>query len=512
MKKIILKLVFLFLILGNLTAQEKLDNNVVARIKEIGFHNSEIMNTLIYLSDICGPRLSGTSNYRKAAEWAKNKLLSWGLDKVELEKFDTPYPGWEVESFSICMIEPYYSPIIGYPAAWTGNTKTTVNSVPLVVDFENIETLKKLSGKLEGKILLFPFSESRKITPKSKIYNKKILQTTHSQINLFGNNGLGDNEPFNLKEIITENIKSFGKTSLEEIMDFLIDQKVAAVLIPSSVDNGILKVRDQFGYYKSGSAIPYIIISKEDHGRLIRMLERGIKPKISIKQKTRFYNQPENNVNVVGEFTGSDKKEEIVFVGAHLDSWHVGTGASDNAAGVAVMMEAIRILKKLNFRPLRTIKIGLWGGEEQLFFGSLGYVQKHFGKRFTNNTNSKKISIYLNQDSGSGKIRGVYLHGNEAVRPFFEDCFKPFNYLGVKTISSRNSFGTDHNVFNLFNIPAFEFIQDPDLAENYQYHSNLDVVDLIEEDNLKLNSVVIATLIYQAAMRDEMFPRKLLIK
>lgn len=516
MKRNVFKISFvlMFLYLGVCFAQEKIDHKIIARIKEAGFQHSRVMNTLIYLSDVHGPRLSGTPDYRKAAEWAKTQLEDWGLDKVKLEKYESDFAGWTIESFSVDMIEPKFLSIISHPAAWTGSTPGAIIGVPILFNFHNLDSLELYKGKLKGQILLFPESEPRN-SPGEKVYSDKILQETMQQINTFGPNGLGDKREFDLQEIMREDFEMFGKTEPDKIMEFLINEEVAAVLEPSYMDNGVLGISEErFGIYKENKAVPYIFISKEDHGRLLRMMERDVQPVLKINQKTRFYNEPDYHVNVIGDINGHDKnlKDQIIFIGAHLDSWHGGTGAADNAAGVAVMMEVMRIFKQLDIKPRRTIRIGLWGGEEQMFDGSLGYAKKHLVDLLGDGKTKEelsRISAYFNHDSGDGKIRGVYLQGNEALRSFFVESLMPFNFLGVETISARNTFGTDHVVFDALNIPAFEFIQDPSMYESHQYHSNMDVADLITEDNLKLNAVIIASVVYQAAMRDEMFPRKI---
>jgi len=506
--------IFVLLFLGFCFAQESIDHRIISRIKEAGFQHSQVMNTLIYLTDVHGPRLSGTPDYRKAAEWSKTQMETWGLDNVRLEKYESAFAGWTVESFSVDMIQPRFVSIISQPAAWTGSTPGDITGVPVLFNFHNLDSLEMHKGELKGKILLLPESEPRHDI-KPKVHNEQILQETGQQINPFGPKGLGDKQEFDLKKIMEEDFETFGKTKQDSIMAFLIEEEVAAVLEPSYLDNGVLGISEaRFGSYREDKAGPYIFISKEDHGRLVRMMERDVQPVLKINQKTQFYNEPDYHVNVIGNILGHDKKlkNQIVFIGAHLDSWHGGTGASDNAAGVAIMMEVMRIMKQLDIKPRRTIRIGLWGGEEQMFDGSLGYAKKHIADLLGDGEAKdelSRISVYINHDTGDGKIRGVFLQGNEALRPFFTACFEPFHDLGVKTISIQNSFGTDHVIFDALNIPAFEFIQDPSMTDSHQWHTSMDVTDLVTEDNLKLNAVVIASLVYHAAMRDKMLPRKI---
>jgi len=516
MKKTIFKISFVLICLspGLCFPQEKIDYKIISRIKEAGFQHSQVMNTLIYLADVHGPRLSGTPDYRNAAEWSKTQMETWGLDNVRLERYESDFPGWTVESLSVQMIEPRFASIISQPAAWTGSTPGEITGVPVLFNFHNLDSLKLRKGELKGKILMLPESKPRQ-EPMPRVYDEQILKETGRQINLYGPKGLGGRRHFDLREAQREDFDTFGKTRQDSIMTLLIQAEVAAVLEPSYLDNGVIGVSEaSFPYFREGKAIPYIFISKEDHGRLVRMMKREVEPVIKIHQKTRFYHEPDYHVNVIGDISGHDKKRknEIVFIGGHLDSWHGGTGASDNAAGVAVMMEVMRIIKQLDIKPRRTVRIGLWGGEEQFFDGSLGYTRTHIADLLGTEEDKgelSRISIYINHDTGDGQIRGIFLMGNEALRPFASACLEPFHYLGVKTVTIQNSYGTDHMLFDALNIPTFEFIQDPSLYESHQWHTSMDVTDLVTEDNLKINAVVIATLVYHAAMRDEILPRKL---
>jgi len=497
-------------------SQGSVDLAAIHRIQEAGFQHSQVMETLIGLCDMQGPRLSGTPAYRQAAERSQVLLKSWGVDEAQLERYTSAFAGWELENFSAAVVEPYYLTLTAQPAAWTGSTDGTVKGTPLLVDLYDLEALEARAGQLAGRILLHREAEPR-CAPEALVYNRPILKEAAAQLNPFGRTGLGDHRDWDLKAIMEEDFDRFGKSEEDALMDFLIAQNVAAVLMPSVMDNGLLRVSEaNFGACQDGEAVPFIFISKENHGRLLRMMERGLKPVVALNQKTRFFRNPDNHVNVIAQIDGTDPrlKHEVVLIGAHLDAWHGGTGASDNGAGCAVMMEVMRIFKQLNLKPRRTVRIGLWGGEEQMFNGSLGYAKAHLTDVLSGEPgpSPEKIIAYFNHDSGAGRIRGVFLQGNEACRPFFEAALKPFHRMGVETVSIRNSFGTDHVVFDALNIPAFEFIQDPGLYESHQYHANMDVVDLIEEDALKLNAVFIASLVYKAAMQDAPLPRKLIVK
>lgn len=497
-------------------AQGPVDLGAIHRIQEAGFQHSQVMETLIRLCDMQGPRLSGTPAYRQAAERAQALLNSWGVDEARLERYESAFAGWQLEAFSAALVEPCYLTLTAQPAAWTGSTEGTVKGTPLLVDLYDLEALKALAGQLAGRVLLHGEAEPRLAT-ETPVYNSTVLEEAAAQLSPFGEKGLGDRRNWDLKTIMTEDFDHFGKGEEDALMAFLIEQNVAAVLMPSVMDHGLLRVSEaNFGACQDGEAVPFIFISKENHGRLLRMIGHGLKPVVALNQQTRFFRNPDYHVNVIAQIDGTDPrlKDEVVLIGAHLDAWHGGTGASDNGAGCAVMLEVMRLFKQLDLKPRRTVRMGLWGGEEQMFNGSLGYARAHLTDVLSGESSPspEKISAYFNHDSGAGRIRGVFLQGNEACRPFFEAALQPFHRLGVKTVCIRNSFGTDHVVFDALNIPAFEFIQDPGLYESHQYHANMDVVDLIEEDALKLNAVLIASLVYTAAMRDAPLPRKLAVK
>jgi Zn-dependent M28 family amino/carboxypeptidase len=256
---------------------------------------------------------------------------------------------------------------------------------------------------------------------------------------------------------------------------------------------------------------PAFVITREQYGRIVRLTDRNIPVKLELSLQTRFYDDKTGS-NVVGEITGTDPKlkDEVVLLGGHFDSWHSGTGATDNGAGCAAMLEALRILKAIGVKPRRTIRVALWDGEEQSYYGSTGYVKKHYGDPNTGvlKPDSEKLAAYYNLDNGTGRIRGVFLQGNEAVRPIFAEYLKPFNYLGANTLTILNTGGTDHMVFDALNLPGFQFIQDPIDYESRTHHTNIDVLEAVNEEDLKVNAVIIAAFAYQTAMRDEKLPRK----
>ncbi|MFQ5753791.1 MAG: M28 family peptidase [bacterium] len=515
-------LLYLSLISLSLFAQEKVDHAIISRIKEEGFQHSQVMEIVSWLSDVYGPRLLGTPAYLEAAEWAKSEMEKWGLQNVRLDPLDNELRGWSAESFSMEMVEPRYTPIFTYPSAWTSSTNGEVSGVPLIIkldfDFWNppVDSLQEYHGKLNGKIVFW--DRGHKAKPHFEAFTTRFtdddLKSAEQNINPIPGKSL---TPWFYGESITERLSKYAKSYLKykELAKFFIDENVKALVFASDFDHGILHVDSYYNLFiKIGDikAIPTFFISNEQFSRIVRMKNKGVKPVLKLHLKTRFYEEEQFRVNVLAEIPGNDKelRQEIVMIGAHFDSWHAGTGATDNGAGSAVMMEAMRILKAIDIKPRRTIRIGLWTGEEQVLLGSMDYAKKNVGDIFTGRERSeqRKISAYFNFDNGSGRIRGIFLQGNEAVRPIFAALLEPFAYLKANTLAIQNTTGTDHLIFDGMNVPAFQFIQDPLNYGTVTHHTNLDVYEYVIEDDLKQSAVIVASLAYHVAMRDEMLPRK----
>ncbi len=516
--------VFIIVLFGFLSpalfAQEEVDQLVISRIKEEGFQRSQVMETLSWLSDVYGPRFVGTPAYREAAEWAENEMEKWGLQNVTLEGVDKKVRGWAAESFSVEMIKPRYMPINAWPAAYTKSTDGIITGVPqfinLKFDWKNppLDSLMEYKDQLKGKIVFWedgdpagPYFE-----PFALRWTDAELSHTEQAINPIAKEPL---EPWTSEQPIAKRLAQKTNTveKQRQLIKFFLREGVAALVFPSSADHGIIHAEKyQFSGIDDIKAVPTFFIAKEQFARIRRMVDKKVMPTIRLHLETAFYEAPKNNVNIFVEITGADKKvaDEVVLLGAHFDSWHAGTGATDNAAGAAVMMEALRILKKIGVRPRRTIKLALWTGEEHAHIGSLDFSTKYLGNINTGKPVDKpvKISAYFNHDGGSGKIRGIYLQGNEVLRPVFKSYLAPFSNLGVNTLSIENTSYTDHEILDAFYVPAFQFIQDPLNYNKVTHHTNLDVYENVIEDDLKINAVIIAALAYQIAMRDEMLPRK----
>ena len=502
--------------------QEKVDLETISRIRNEGFHNSKVMDFASGLMDSIGERLTGSPNMKRANEWTRDQLTAMGLSNAHLEPWGPFGRGWANQYVNARMTTPDIVPLIVYAKAWTPGTNGVVTGKCIRVNIEKKEDFEKYRGKLAGMIVIFgPDAEVKPIAeaPFQRMTDDELAKTSEYQIP-------GERPPFRVAEIARR--RQFTK----DLNQFLADEKVLAVIDHSrgTAGGGTVFVQSG-GSYKPGetTTVPQITMASEHWTRIARLLDRKQDVTLELNVASTFYDDDPMQYDTIAEIPGTDKKDEVVMLGAHLDSWHAGTGATDNGAGTIVMMEAVRILKALDIKPRRTIRIGLWSGEEEGLLGSQGYVEAHFGSRppsddpnlkgmptllrrdagpITVKPEQAKIAAYFNVDNGSGKIRGVYLQENEAVAPIFEAWMRPFKDLGMTTLSMRNTGGTDHLSFDAVGIPGFQFIQDPLEYETRTHHSNMDVYDRLQPEDLKQISVIVASFVYDAAMRDQMLPRK----
>jgi hypothetical protein len=499
---------------------ETVNWEVISQIRNEGFHNSKVMEIESQLTDVIGPRLTGSPNMKHANDWTRDKFTEWGLVNSHLEAF--PFGrGWSNDYTEVRMVVPQASPLLAYPKAWTVSTDGVLRAPVVKVKLATQADLDKNKGQLAGKIVLN--GDMREVKPQDKpalqrYDDKKLEEIAQYEIP-------SEKPRFNREEVMQR--IAFQAT----LNQYLMDEKVAAVIDPSrSGEAGLVFVQSGASYKLGDPAgVPSLVMSIENYGRLTRLLDRNIPVELEIDVRNQFYNSDPNAYNTIAEIPGGDKKDELVMLGAHLDSWHAGTGATDNAAGSAVVMEAIRILKAIGFTPRRTIRVGLWSGEEQGLLGSHAYVAEHFGSH-TPPTDPKelampswlwkddtplnlkpeqaKVSAYFNIDNGTGKIRGIYLQENEGVDPIFGAWMAPFKDLGMTTIADRDTGGTDHESFDAVGIPGFQFIQDPVEYMTRTHHSNADTYERIQRDDMMQAAVILAAYVYDAAMRDNMLPRK----
>ena len=435
-----------------LAAAESVDQAALAKIKIEGFQHSAVMTTLSWLSDVYGPRLTGSTNLRKAAEWAREQMTNWGLQHAALEPYAHRVRGWDLEGFSIEMTEPQYMRVIGYPYAWSPSTSSPIVGTPVVVEVKSKEDFAKYKGKLRNAIVMNGRPEALNLS-----FEPEATRSTEEQLNreaaeIDPSPGKGS-APKSLAAEEEEFQKSLEDEA--EILKFFASEGVRALVTPSSIAEAV-RVN---GFYDEvwHATFPGFVVAREHYGRIMRMLDLKQPVKLSLSLNARTTDAVEL-FNVVAEIPGVDPalRDQVVMVGGHFDSWHAGTGATDNAAGSAAAMEAVRILEAIGAKPRRTIRIALWTREEQDYFGSLGYVRQHFGDPATLALKAEhaKLSAYFNLDNGAGRIRGINLQGNEAVRPIFEAWLAPFNYLGAKTLTTLNTGGTDHMAFDALGLPA----------------------------------------------------------
>ncbi|RMF60070.1 MAG: M20/M25/M40 family metallo-hydrolase, partial [Calditrichaeota bacterium] len=497
-------MIFMIFFFGSLLAQENVDLGMITRIKEEGLKHSQVMEIVSYLTDVYGPRLTGSPNLRAAQHWCVDKLSEWGLQNAHLEEWGTFGKGWEVVKVDAEMVSPVYMPLIAYPKAWTPGTDSTITGTPHVLDLDE-EDLEQYSGKLSGAIVMVGSNqdvEPREEADFTRHDEEKLQELAQAPIP-----GAPSRWAARRKEWRARRQK------IRKLREFLTKENVAVVLEASSMPHGTIRVLSGGTYrlHETTPSIPTLVVAPEHYNRIARLIKLGKQVELSINIQTQFFEDDTLEYNVIAEIPGTDRKlkKELVMLGGHLDSWHAGTGASDNAAGCAVMMEAVRILKTIGVKPRRTIRIALWSGEEQGLLGSRGYVKKHF---MDPNTKEKKpeydrLSAYYNLDNGSGKIRGIYLQENDACRPIFEAFFQPFHDMGASTVTIRNTSGTDHLSFDRIGLPGFQFIQDPLEYFTRTWHTNMDVYEHVSKSDLMQASVIVASIVYHTAMRDEKLPR-----
>jgi len=500
---------------------EKVDVDVISRIKDGESKHSEIREMVGYLTDVTGPRLTGSPNLKKAQQYVLERLHEWGVANSHLESWGPFGRGWSVEEFTANMVAPTFSSLIAYPKAWSPGTRGTVRGEAVFLDVKTTSDLAKFRGKLKGKIVLL--TSERPVAPN---FTPPAQRTTDEELLKLSNAKPQQPRRFQMSAGQRASVElNYQKWKMLEI------EGAAVVLEPGGGDAGTVYVtaasipappdqsfeqRPRPWHLNAPRVLPQVVVAAEHYNRLIRLLARAVPVQLEINIGARFYGDDPMSYNVIAEIPGTDLKDEVVMIGGCLDSWHTGTGATDNAAGAAVALEVIRLLKSLDIKPRRTIRIGLWSGEEQGALGSRAYVAAHFGKQpaSTNDPRShtseyEKFSGYFNLDYGTGRIRGVYLQRNEAVRPIFAAWLAPLKELGAGTLTI-NGIGSngDHNSFDDIGLPGFQFLRDFMEGNTRTAHTNMDVYDHILEDDLRQSAVVAAVFIYQAAMRDERLPRK----
>jgi hypothetical protein len=491
--------------------EEPVDRDLIDKIRDHAFNKSQMEDLAFHMTDFVGPRLSGSTNLRNARKWAMGKFNEWGLSNVKEDAYGEFGRGWNIKKSYIAMTTPYYQQLIGTPKAWTDGTAGPVSGEVVMIKAESLEDLDKYKGKLKGKIVMMP---SYINVPTA--FEPLARRWTDEQLEGFAN--------FNPNQAQEAAPRPPMQANPEMIERMRRQRELAAAANQLFLDEGaalrITGTRGSFGtvFHSSGGSystekrktMPEMEIASEHFNRIQRLIENGKSVSIDAEIQVEWLDDDYQGYNVLADFEGTDPKlkGELVMLGAHIDSWHAGTGANDNAAGVIVMMEAMRILKEVGFKPRRTIRIALWGEEEQGLYGSRGYIQKYVADRqsFEKKEQWDKISAYYNIDNGSGKIRGINLQGIQALAPIFAAWFEPFHDLGASTISLRSVGSTDHVAFNAVGVPGFQFIQDP-IDYNVGYHTNMDTYERLQMDDLKQIAAIVASVVAHTANRDEKLPR-----
>ena len=523
MKKTLSSLVLVLITTAVLAQTEKIDLSVIQQIRKEGLENSQVMDIAFQLTDVSGNRLTNSPGYMRAANFVSSKLNAWGLQNVAIDPWGEFGKGWELEKCYLALKTPYYKNLLAYPKTWTSGTRGSKTAELLVIAAKDTLELEKYRGQLKGKILILDQAIVYKYSFKADAvrYSDAELQAMAAAQPTPPRAAPNPNDTAAARRM-REQMQARGGGSQRLIA--LLKEMARAEGAIAIVSNGGVRSHDGTifaqggGAYKAADPENFLdmVLGVEDYNTLLRLAKAGIPVTMEADVKTKFYNKDVQGYNVIGEIAGTDPilKNEIVMIGAHLDSWQTGTGATDNASGSAVMMEAMRILKTLNISSRRTIRIGLWSGEEQGLLGSRGYVKKTFADPATMQLlpEHEKLSGYFNIDNGTGKIRGIYLQGNEACRPIFTQWLAPFADLGAATVTISNTGGTDHQSFDGVGLPGFQFIQDPIEYDTRTHHSNMDVYDHLLPDDLKQIATIVAAFAYQAAQRDEKLPRKTLPK
>jgi carboxypeptidase Q len=502
--------------------QEKIDSIAIAQIKDEGLHHSQVMDILSYLSDVYGPRLTGSPGFSRAAGWVEKEFQTWGLTNVHRESWGPFGRGWSLKSYSANVLAAQNFPLISYPKAWSPAVHGTGEIV--LLDAKSDSELNTFVGTLHGKYILF--EDLREVKAH---FDPEATREADSSLLKLANAPLPEprrRRMFSGSEDKAKALLDFNKWMLCEKEGALAVLTVGRLgdggnifvqqaIVPQHPDS----TRRRISVYQSDAPkiLPQIAVGVEHYNRLVRMIKKGEHPKLDLEYDANF-NKADSSFNIIAEIPGSDLKNEVVMIGGHFDSWHGGTGATDNGTGSAVCMEAMRLIKTLDLKPRRTIRIALWGGEEEGLLGSQAYVKQHFAEKegtlfdtigsIIQKPEAETFSVYFNNDNGSGKVRGVFMQGNEAVRSIFRSWLVPFKDMDASTLTLSNTGGTDHQSFDAAGLPGFQFIQDPLEYGTRTHHSTMDVYDRVQSEDVKQGAIIMAAFAYNAAMRDEKFPRK----
>lgn len=511
--------------MARLTTGENYDSAAVARIIDEGMNHSHVMEILTYLSDVIGARLTASPSYFRATEWTQSTLAGWGLSNAHFEKWGPWGHGWAIKRYSAQVIEPVPFPLISYPKAWSPATGT-LRAEAAIIDASADSTLQSYKGKLDGKIVFIdePVHLLEHFAPDaSRLPDSTLLQLANADPEQPRMRGGRPNFFARFRRIFELQSKE---------LKFCMDEGAAAVVTSSRGDYGTVFVqaasfpfapgtpREKLPHVydpKPPAMLPQFVVAAEHYNRIVHMLQLGVMVRLEIDFEATVTRE-DSVANVIAELPGTDLKDEVVMMGGHLDSWHAGTGSTDDGVGVTASMEAMRILKTLGLQPRRTIRVALWGGEEEGLLGSRAYVVQHYGTRtpptdstppvVTLKPEAEHFSVYFNHDNGTGRFRGIYLQGHEDLRSLFRSWLAPFRSMGAATVTARSTGSTDHVSFDDIGLPGFQFIQDELDYDTRTHHTNMDLLDRIQEEDVKQAAIIMAAFAYNAAMRSEKLPRK----
>ncbi len=490
--------------------QEPIHWDVVDMIREEGFERSNVDEYVWTLTDLHGPRFTASPNMRAAQEWARATMDGIGLESTALEGWGDTYVSWDLEYVSIHMLEPDYQMVIGYPMALTRGTNGKVTREAMIVEIQGPDDLERYRGKLRNKIILA--SAKREIAPR---FEADAVRHGEESLHAYTTDGVDINMARRRQQAAIRRSPGPEDITNDELEAFYKAEGVEAVLYASVGGDGTVRVIERQTRKPDHSnasvqeSLPTLVLAAEHYNRIYRLLENQQTVTLELEVRIRLADSELEGRNVVGEIRGTDLADEIVMIGAHLDSYHAGTGAADNASGSATVLEAMRIVRATGLQPRRTIRMALWTGEEWGYLGSRGYVPMHFGDPGDGTKPEyDKFSVYFNMDNGTGRFRGVHLQGNRAATPIFEAWMRPFHDLDMRTLSQFSNTGTDHTSFDNAGLPGFQFLQDRIDYRTRTWHYNMDVYDHLVLEDLQINAVVLASFAYHAAMRDELFPRK----
>jgi len=498
-------------------AQEPIYWDVVAKIREEGFNQSKVMEMLSYMCDIHGQRLAGSPGYNKALVWAKEKFEEIGAENVKIEPYGKLGLGWENRYMSVHMLKPRYQPLIAFPVAWTRGTngKTASNVVYVNIKaIEDVSGLEKYRDKVRNAIVFI--EPKQEITPLFSSINSRRTQESLDNMTEYK---IGkERDTFKQMRPMFKELFEM-KEQLRSYVDFFDEAGAAVLVAPSSGNYGCVANRyELFNVVENKNdpkPMPVVLMAAPHYNSILRIIERDVPAELEVEIKNEWDENDLNDYNLTADLTGTDLKDEFVMMGGHFDAWHMGNGASDDGVGCAIAMEAIRILKTIGVKPRRTIRAAFFGAEEIMISGSFGYVNRHFARQSGNYFTSEileylpdydKFSAFFCFDNGAGRIRGVYMQRNPYVRPIFEAWMQPFHDLGMTHLVPDDDGGTDILPFDRVGLPGFQFIQDS--IAGFGYHSNFDVYDYLIPEDLMQASVILASFVYHAAMRDERIPRK----